>query len=367
MNTSIIYPLSFIDVSLANALETKVVLKRLKEAHRFLAELKGVAQTIPNQSLLINTLSLQEAKDSSEVENIITTHDELYLSEPTQGRFDSIAAKEVHAYAKALRLGYDFVQKTGLLTINHIQQIQACLENNDAGFRTQSGTVLKNEHTGEVVYTPPQHPDEVLAFMNNLEIFIHDATPDIDPLIKMAILHHQFESIHPFYDGNGRTGRILNILYLVKEGLLDSPVLYLSRYINQNKALYYEQLQAVRLKPYEEAWEPWVLFMLDGIIQTSQHTIKLVIEIRKLMVHVKHHLRQTCPKLYSQDLLNHLFVHPYTKRPFFESELGLSRPTATRYLTELANTGVLDIHTVGRQKIYVNRALFELLCHTGMR
>ncbi|HEX8530385.1 MAG TPA: Fic/DOC family N-terminal domain-containing protein, partial [Cytophagales bacterium] len=257
---------------LAFDIETKAVLKKTARAHQALAELKGVVATIPNESILISTLSLQEAKDSSAIENIVTTHDELFKSDATARQFASVAAKEVHTYALALREGFEQVRRTGILTNNHILKIQATIESSHAGFRKLPGTALKNDRTGEVVYTPPQHPDDIIAMMNNLEQFINDdALSDWDDLVKMAVIHHQFESIHPFYDGNGRTGRILNILYLVKQGLLQLPVLYLSRYINQHKADYYRLLQLVR---NEGQWETWVLFMLTGVEQTSRQTIE---------------------------------------------------------------------------------------------
>ncbi|NTW33913.1 MAG: hypothetical protein HGB12_15075, partial [Bacteroidetes bacterium] len=236
-------------------LETKAVLKKVAAARSALAELKGAANSIPNENILISTLSLQEAKDSSAIENIITTNDELYRSDAFAKNFKSVASKEVYNYAEALRNGFEIVKLKGFISNNHIIQIQALIENNDAGFRKLPGTSLKNEQTGEIVYTPPQSYDEIAELMSNLEKFMNDnALSDSDPLVKMAIIHHQFESIHPFYDGNGRTGRIINILYLVKEKLLHIPILYLSRYINQNKGNYYRLLQEVRSS---NAWEEW--------------------------------------------------------------------------------------------------------------
>ena len=213
-------------------LETKQVLKNVAIASRCLAELKGVSETIPNQNILINTLSLQEAKNSSEIENIITTHDEMYKAELYSGVISSSAAKEVQSYAEALRSGFSLVQKDQLLTCNHILEIQKILERNDAGFRKLPGTDLKNSVTGKTIYVPPQDHRTIVELMSNLENYINnDALSDVDPLIKMAVIHHQFESIHPFYDGNGRTGRIINILYLTLQKLLDIPILYLSQYI----------------------------------------------------------------------------------------------------------------------------------------
>lgn len=346
-------------------LETKPVLKKLAKAHQALAELKGVTGIIPNQSILISTLSLQEAKDSSAIENIITTHDELYKSDVSAKQFTSYAAKEVYSYATALRNGYEKVKKSGLLINNHILEIQQTLEENSAGFRKLPGTVLKNDQTGEVVYSPPQDEKQIRSLMNNLEQFINDdSLSDSDPLTKMAVIHHQFESIHPFYDGNGRTGRIINILYLVKHGLLDTPVIYLSRYINQNKSEYYRLLQAVR---DQQAWEEWVLYMLDGIEQTSRQTTYLIQGMRDLMQHHKHKLRDELPRIYSQDLLNNLFRHPYTKIDFIMQELQVTRKTAAKYLDELVEIGLLSKHKRGKENYYMNEALFDLLLNTGSK
>jgi Fic family protein len=210
-----------------------------------------------------------------------------------------------------------------------------------------------------VVYTPPQHPDEIVALMKNLEEFINnDDMSDLDPLVKMAIIHHQFESIHPFYDGNGRTGRIINILYLVKQELLKIPILYLSRYINENKATYYRLLQEVRDK---DNWEDWIIFMLDGVEQTSKQTILLIEGIKKEMLNFKKRMRTERPKIYSQDLLNNLFRHPYTKIEFVMTELNVKRRTAAKYLDELVTIGLLDKHKIGRENYYINTALYTLL------
>ena len=267
---------------LSQPFESKLILAKLVDAHRALAELKGISEIILNQSILISTLSLQEAKESSAIENIITTHDELYKSDNFAKNYTSQAVKEVYNYSEALQLGYKRVKEHGLLTMRHILEIQAMIEENTAGFRTVPGTTLKNESTGEVIYTPPQDAQQVKSFMENLEHFINDDTVcQNDPLIKMAIIHHQFESIHPFYDGNGRTGRIINVLYLVKKGLQDTPILYLSRYINNHKIDYYRLLQKVR--DIQNAWEEWVLFMLEALIQTSYQAIQQIRGIRDLI------------------------------------------------------------------------------------
>ncbi len=343
----------------ATDLETKAVLKKVAKAHQALAELKGAADAIPNETILISTLSLQEAKDSSAIENIITTQDEIYRADVIAMQFASVAAKEVHSYATALRNGFETVKRTGIISNNDILQVQALIEENQAGYRQLPGTALKNELTQEIVYTPPQHPDEILGLMRNLENFMNDnSLSDWDPLVKMAVIHHQFESIHPFYDGNGRTGRIINILYLVKEGLLKIPILYLSRYINQNKAQYYQLLQKVRT---DNAWQEWVLYILDGVEQTALQSIQQIHGIRLLMQKHKLKMRTELPKIYSQDLLNNIFRHPYTKIDFIIRDLGVSRPTATRYLDELVRIGHLTRHKIGKDNFYINDDLYQLL------
>ena len=343
----------------AKPVETPAVLRKAAEAHRYLAELKGVAGTIPNERILVDTLSLQEAKDSSAIENIITTDDEIYRSDYLAMAFASPAAKEVHRYAEALKLGFAEVRKSGGIGMNMILRVQAKLEDNTAGIRKLPGTVLKNERTGQVVYTPPQDHNTIVALMKNLEAFLNtDALMDADPLVKMAIAHHQFETIHPFYDGNGRTGRILNILYLVRCDLLDLPILYMSRHIIRNKADYYRLLQQVRA---DGNWEPWILYMLEAIARTAQQTIGLVKGIRTMMQNYKQRLRTEQPKLYSQELLNNLFRHPYTKIDFMMRDMDVTRITATRYLNLLVDMKLLELVKVGRTNFYLNRALFELL------
>lgn len=337
--------------------ETKPVLKQLAQAHRYLAELKGVSKTIPNQGILINTLPLLEAKDSSAIENIITTHDELYKESLFGEFYSNASAKEVQNYSRALRSGYETVLKTGLLTNRQILDIQECIEQNRAGFRTQSGTELVNDRTGKTVYVPPQKAEDIVRLMGNLEKFINDDNlSSLDPLIKMAIIHFQFESIHPFYDGNGRTGRIINILYLVNKTLLDIPVLYLSRYIIKHKSDYYRLIQDVR---DTGNWEDWILFMLAGIEQTAQETIDLVTHIHELMQDYKQRIRDEF-KFYSQDLLNNLFSHPYTKIEFLEEELQIHRQTASKYLDDLVHAGFLRLEKIGKHNFYINQPLFNL-------
>jgi len=311
-----IKPILIEPLPLKSDVETRAVLRKTALAHKALAELKGVITSIPNQNILTETLTLREAKESSAVENIISTFAEVYQSSLFTNQFASPAAKEVHQYAKALKAGFQLVKKNGLLTNNLILQIQEQLEGNKAGFRKLPGTKLLNDKTGEIVYTPPQDYDTIVSLMNNLEIFMNDdAMMDADPLVKMAIMHHQFESIHPFYDGNGRTGRIINILFLIQKNLLDLPVLYLSRYIIQHKNDYYRLLQKVR---QTGEWEEWIIYMLDGIEQTANESIVLISHIKKLMQEYKQTIRTQLPKLYSQDLLNNLFKYPYTKIEYME-------------------------------------------------
>ncbi len=338
--------------------ETKTVLKSLPTAHSALAELKGIASTIPNQIVLINTLGLQEAKDSSAIENIITTHDDLYKSELSLDSFKSLEAKEVQNYISALKKGFELVKEKKLITNNIIIEIQKELEKNNAGFRKLPGTSLKNSATGETIYTPPQDTIEINKLMSNLERFINDPSIcDYDPLVKMAIIHFQFESIHPFYNGNGRTGRIINILYLILEGLQNLPILYLSNYIIQNKSDYYRLLQQIR---DNENWEEWLLFIIHGVEKTSKETIDLIIQIRDLMLEFKYKLRDSY-KFYSQDLLNNLFKHPYTKIEFIVNDLNVSRITAANYLNKLADDGLLKKEKIGTGNYYVNERLFNLL------
>ncbi|MES2676891.1 MAG: Fic family protein [Pseudomonadota bacterium] len=344
--------------------DTKEILKKLTKAHQALAELKGVAAIIPNQGILLNTLSLQEAKDSSAIENIITTHDELYKSDASTNSFITLATKEVYNYTAALKRGFEEIKRTELLTNHTILEIQARLEENDAGFRKLPGTALKNDRTGEIVYMPPQDAAQIQSLMSNLENFLNDdEISDLDPLIKMAIIHHQFETIHPFYDGNGRTGRIINILYLVKQKLLNSPILYLSRYINKNKADYYNLLQKVR---NQNAWEEWVLFMLEGVEQTSRQTTYLIQSMKNIMQNHKEKMRKELPKIYSQDLINVIFGHPYTKIDFVVREIGVSRLTATRHLNELVKIGLMKKEKKGRESYYINIELFKLFSSSNL-
>lgn len=351
------------NLPLEHNLETTNVLKQLAKANRRLAELKGLAATIPNEQILISTLTLQEAKDSSEVENIVTTHDDLYrASVSVKDKVLNAATKEVFNYREAILHGFYLVRSKGILTNSVIKEIQQILEKNDAGFRTVPSTKLKRNDE-VVVYTPPQDGRDIVRYMDNLEQFINnDQLCDLDPLVKMAIIHHQFESIHPFYDGNGRTGRIVNVLYLVLTGLLDLPILYLSRFITQNKGEYYQLIQAIRDTDGGDVdcWERWVVFMLKGVEETAEETIRLVKGISRLMAEYKQVLRPMFGKLYRHEILNNLFFHPYTKIDYLMNDIQVQRKTAAKYLDQIVEKGLLNKVKVGRENYYINTNLMNL-------
>ena len=340
-------------------LETREVLRACATAHRRLAEVKGRAHAIPNQSILIDTLALQEARASSEVENIVTTQDELFRADLDGFVGEAGPAKEVARYREALKHGYARSNASGgVISNNLIIEMFRILKGTDEAFRSVPGTALRNDRTGEIVYVPPQTHPEIVAAMGDLERFINQADDiDLDPLIKMAIIHHQFESIHPFSDGNGRVGRILNVLYLTQTGLLETPILYLSRAINRSKSTYYRLLQHVR---DTGDWEPWLLYMLAAVSETAETTQDLIEGIRSLMADFKRRLRAGLPKIYSQDLLNNLFRHPYTRIDFVQADLGVTRQTASRYLDQLNDLGLVSKHQAWRTNYYVNEPLVAL-------
>ncbi|MGD9908988.1 MAG: Fic family protein [Candidatus Izemoplasmatales bacterium] len=331
------------------------ILKQLLNTHKALAELKGFSDVIPNKNILINAAMINEAKNSSEIENIITTHDELYKA--MSGAKETGPSKEVINYRRALWNGYELVKQNGFISTNMIITIQSIIENSDAGVRRVPGTVLMNDRTKEVVYTPPTSYDEIMQFMTNLENYINQ-DDEIDDLVKLAIIHYQFESIHPFYDGNGRTGRVINILYLVLKGLLDSPILYLSKYINKNKQQYYTFLQSVR---NDNDWESLIVYLLKGIEETAINTLVVMKKIINLINDVKLGIKEKLPKIYSKELVDVIFHEFYTKISYVEDGLGVSRKTASTYLIELEKAGILVSEMVGRDKIYINHRLLELV------
>ena len=339
--------------------ETKNILKALKRAHRWLALLDGKAEIIPNQGILIDTLALQEAAASSEIENIVTTQDELFQTNVSKQIFPSASAKEVALYSEALRHGFEYLlDKQGLISANCIIGMFQTLKRTTGEYRSTPGTVLKNEKTQEIVFVPPQSAIEIVEHMNALESFINtELTEEIDPLVAMAIIHHQFESIHPFPDGNGRIGRIINVLYLCKMGFLRIPILYISRYIVRNKPDYYKLLQAVR---DDGTWEDWIVFIIDAVAETAEETARLVTKMKALIDFFKHEIRSQT-KIYSHELVNNLFRHPYTRIEYVMDEVGVSRPTAGRYLDQLCELELLRKLKIKGNNYYVNTALVELL------
>ncbi len=342
---------------LREKVETIEILRQTNKSTALLAELKGVAKTIPNQSMLINAIVLQEAKDSSEIENIITTQDELYQALAINKPHVSAEIKEVVNYRKAIFHGFDLIKKQGFLRVNDIISIQQKLVDNTAGIRSTPGTVLKNDKTGDVVYTPPQDKAEILDLLSNfIEHF--NQSDDLSPLINLAVFHYQFESIHPFYDGNGRTGRILNILFLILNKLIDVPILYLSSYIIDHKPEYYKLLNQTNTAGN---WQEWILFMLKAIEITSKDTITRILNIKNQLDSTILRVQEKAPKIYRKELVELLFEQPYSKIEFVVHKLGVERKAASRYLRELELIGVVESRKIGRETIYINRDLIEIL------
>ena len=337
--------------------KTPRILEELSNASRYLAELKGFANSIPNQHILINAITINEAKDSSAIENIVTTHDSIYKV-LTESGFKESAAKEVVDYRSAIWRGYEIIKEKGFISTNILVELQSMIEPMNYGIRKTPGTNLVNSVTGEIIYTPPQIESEIRDLLKNLENYINNFEDETDPLIKMAMIHYQFESIHPFYDGNGRTGRILNVLYLVLSGLLDSPILYLSNYINKNKSDYYRLFNEFREK---NNYEDWIIYILKGIQETSKNTIDLIKMIQEEMELYRNKFREELPKVYSDELLDALFFEVYTKINYIESKCGVTRQTAASYLNQLVDKGLLDYEKVGRESIYKNTRLISLL------
>lgn len=338
--------------------ETAPIYKALAYANRALAGLQGTARSLPNQGVLISTLAFQEAMASSAIENIVTTQDEAFKAALFET--GTVEAKEVARYSAAMRQGYEAWRDRGFISESMLIDMFRVLKQRGDGYRTAPGTVLRNTRTGEIVHKPPQERREVEDLMRQLEGFINNEPPcEIDPLIKMALIHHQFESIHPFPDGNGRVGRILNVLYLTHTHLLDFPILYLSRAINRTKPDYYRLLQAVRT---EGAWEEWVIYMLNAVAETAASTLQLVKNIHTLIMDTKQKLRAKPLEIYSQELLNNLFRHPYTRIEFLQRDTGVHYNTAASRLKKLTSAGVLEVVNMGRHgNYYINRPLVNLL------
>jgi Fic family protein len=338
-------------------IETVKVLRQLVKSSVALAELKGLAKILPNPAILLNAVILKEARASSEIENVITTQDKLYQALSAKGIQADPSTKEVLRYREAMLYGFHFIQKKGFLSVNAIIEIQKILEENTAGIRKLPGTALRNAATGKVIYTPPDNTDSLNRLMKNLESYLNEED-EMSPLIKLAVQHYQFESIHPFYDGNGRTGRIINVLYLILNALLESPVLYLSAYIIDNKTDYYRLFQEVRTK---DNWEGWVLYILKGIEQSANETIVRVNEISQLFVRTQELVKKQAPKSYSKELIELLFEHPYCKAEYLTDRLSISRITASKHLKELERIKVLQSKQVWKETLYINTKLFDLL------
>lgn len=336
--------------------ETPKILKKAIDAHRELAQLKGQGLLIPNQSVLIQTIGLQEAKNSSAIENIVTTNDELYRAFADHGENSSSEAKEVLHYKDALFYGFKAIKEGRLLTTPLFEELVQIITETTRGIRKNSGTKLVNA-AGEVIYTPPEGESLIRDKLQDLENFLHTEN-SYDPLVKLAISHYQFEAIHPFTDGNGRTGRIINILFLIQQKILDIPVLYLSRFITNHKTEYYLGLRSITEK---ENWENWILFMLTALEETAKWTKEKILAIYNLMENSALHLKKEIPKIYSRDLLEILFQHPYTKIRFLENAKIAHRQTASLYLKELTKIGFLREVKFGRDKYYINDAFLKAL------
>ena len=346
----------------ASEIETIAILRQVAKSSLAIAELKGVAETIPDQQMLVNAIILREAKDSSEIENIITSTDELYVALNTNASSVSHQTKEVVSYRRSIMLGYGILSSQGFLRVNDIIEIQKDLLQNNAGLRNTPGTVLKNDRTGKVVYTPPQDIQEIRELLSNFIEYYNDdlLRGETSPLIWLAILHYQFESIHPFYDGNGRTGRILNILFLIMNNLLDIPILYLSSYIIKYKADYYKLLNQLNKGGI---WEDWIVFMLKAVEETSKSTMIQIKAINDLLKSTIARVRQDAPKVYSKELVELLFEQPYSKIEYVVDRLSVERKTASRYLTTLESIGLLERKKVGKEYLFINIELLELLKH----
>lgn len=338
-------------------IESKEILKKVIVASRALSELKGAITNLPNPNLFIDTINLQEAQASSEIENIVTTQDALFKASIADKKIEDSATKEVLHYKDALWYGINNLKKRPILTTNLFINLVQIIKENKAGIRNVPGTQLKNPATGKVVYTPPEGLEVIRQKLKELEDFIH-AEDKVDPLIKMALIHYQFDAIHPFFDGNGRTGRIILLLYLKLSGLIEMPALYLSRYIIEHKYDYYKGLRLITEKGN---WENWVLYMLDMIQQTATKGRKRILQIENLMIETGKEIQKVLPKVYSKDLLEMLFKLPYTKRQYLVNAGLGNLKTVGIYLKELEEKNLLKSERVGKEKLYLNRQLMKVL------
>lgn len=338
-------------------IENIAILKACIPARAALAELKQAGDLLPNQGLLINLLPLLEAKDSSEIENIVTTSDKLFQYAQEDSHADH-ATKEALRYRTALYEGYKQLDKRPLCT-NTAVEICSTIKSVKVDIRKVPGTVLSNQATGEIIYTPPVGEQVIRDLLSNWELFIH-AEDDIDPLVKMAITHYQFDAIHPFIDGNGRTGRVLNILYLIEQGLLTLPILYLSHYIVQHKQDYYQLLRGVT---QNQNWQPWIIYMLKAVEQTAKWTTEKIAAVRKLIEHSTDYIREQLPKIYTYELVQIIFEQPYCRISNLVDNNIAKRQTASVYLKQLCDVGILEEMQSGKEKLFVHSKLVQLMTH----
>jgi Fic family protein len=344
------------DLPPAQDIESKAVLRKCIDATRKLEGLRQAARLIPNQDVLINSIPLREAQDSSEIENIVTTNDRLFRFANTDGEHADPATREILRYRTALRNGFDNL-KARPLTVQTAVALCRTIKDYDLDVRALPGTTITNRSTDQVVYTPPEGADVIRAKLSNWEQYLH-ADDGVDPIIRMAVGHYQFEAIHPFPDGNGRTGRALNILYLIDQKLLDLPILYLSQYINGHRERYYKLLSGVTS---EQAWEPWILFMLDAVEQTAQWSTDKIEALKRLMDDTVHYVKLVQPKIYSRELVELIFTQPYCRVADLVGANVASRNIAAKYLKELAAAGVLEQRKEGREVLYLNTRFLDLL------
>ncbi len=336
--------------------ETRPILKKWGLARSALAEMRLAGPLIPDPAVLVSTIPLLEAKDSSEIENIVTTNDALFREASLGDEKGDPAAKEALRYRTALYHGVEMIKTLPLSTRVAVEVCQF-ITNVQLDVRAIPVN-LKNRHTGEIIYTPPEDPQRLRGLLANWEQYLHDQTGNLDPLIRMTILHYQFEAIHPFEDGNGRTGRILNVLSLIQHGLLDLPTLYLSRHILRTRGDYYRLLG--RVTSHQE-WEPWIIYMLTAVETTSSWTTQKIRAIRSLMDHTDEVIRSRAPKIHSHELVQQIFMQPYSRIGNLIARGIAKRQTASIYLKELVQLGVLEEEKVGRDKIFLHRKYLDLL------
>tara|TARA_R110002124_G_scaffold172942_1_gene340492 strand:+ start:156 stop:1241 length:1086 start_codon:yes stop_codon:yes gene_type:complete len=338
-------------------LETPAILKAAISANRSLAELKGKAESLPNPSILINSIVMQEAKASSEIENVVTTNDKLFMALSANDQQTDPQTKEVLRYRQALWEGVNELHN-GVFGAELFIKIMQTIKETEEEIRHDSGTVIANPQTRKIIYWPPEGKELIRNLLDNLESYLN-RKDETDPLIKMAVMHYQFEAIHPFEDGNGRTGRILNILYLIRKELLHQPVLYLSDYIIHHKSDYYRLLREVT---EENAWEPWIIFIMNAVQNTADKTMQRIDDIRLLLEETLEEAKEKLPgRVYSKELIELLFEQPYCKVKFLVDRNLAKRQTAADYLKELENAGILRSKQAGREMLYLNIRLYELL------